>query len=100
MADTDEHIQGQVKDEELDPEREARRRIALAQIRQYPDAALKLQARPVDEFDDELRSLVERMKLLMQDANGIGLAATQVGVLRRLFGFQPSEAELLAMVNP
>jgi len=93
-------IEGQVRDEELDPEREARRRIALAQIRQYPDAALKLQARPVDEFDDELRSLVERMKLLMQDANGIGLAATQVGVLRRLFVFQPSEDELLAMVNP
>ncbi len=93
-------IEGQVRDEELDPEREARRRIALAQIRQYPDAALKLQARAVDEFDDELRSLVERMKLLMQDANGIGLAATQVGVLRRLFVFQPSEDELLAMVNP
>src|SRR6266513_3857021 len=100
MADTDEHIQGQVKDEERDPEPEARRRIALAQIRQYPDAALKLQARTVEEFDDELRSLVERMKLLMQDANGIGLAATQVGVLRRLFVFQPDEDEVLAMVNP
>src|SRR3954470_10743133 len=100
MADTDEHIQGQVKDEELDPEREARRRIALAQIRQYPDAALRLKARPVAEFDDDLGSLVERMKLLMQDANGIGLAATQVGVLQRLFVFQPSEDEVLAVVNP
>ena len=77
MADTDERIEGQVKDEELDPEREARRRIALAQIRQYPDAALKMQARPVEDYDDELRSLVERMKLLMHDAQGIGLAATQ-----------------------
>ena len=46
MADTDEHIEGQVKDEELDPEREARRRIALAQIRQYPDAALKMRPGP------------------------------------------------------
>ncbi len=100
MADTDEHIQGQVKDEELDPEREARRRIALAQIRQYPDAALKMQARTVEEFDDELRSLVERMKLLMRDAQGIGLAATQVGVLRRLFVFQPDEDEVIAVVNP
>src|SRR3954469_4842810 len=100
MADTDEHIQGQVKDEELDPEREARRRVALAQIRQYPDAALKMQARPVDEFDDELRSLVERMKLLMRDAQGIGLAATQVGVLRRLFVFQPDEHDVLAVINP
>ena len=100
MADTDEHIQGQVKDEELDPEREARRRIALAQIRQYPDAALKMQARPVEEFDEELRSLVERMKLLMRDAQGVGLAATQVGVLRRLFVFQPGEDEVIAVVNP
>ena len=104
MAEHDEHdeddIEGQVRDEELDPEREARRRIALAQIRQYPDAALKLQARPVAEFGDDLRSLVERMKLLMHDANGIGLAATQVGVLQRLFVFQPSEDEVLAVVNP
>src|SRR6478672_6669102 len=96
----DDHFEGQVIDEELDPERDARRRIALAQIRQYPDAALKLQARPVAEYGDDLRSLVERMKLLMHDANGIGLAATQVGVLQRLFVFQPSEDEVLAVVNP
>ena len=95
-----EDIEGQVRDEELDPERAARRRLALAQIRQYPDAALKMQARPVAEFDDELRGLVERMKLLMHDANGIGLAATQVGVLRRLFVFQPDEEDVFALVNP
>jgi peptide deformylase len=100
MTDTDEDIEEQAKDEELDPEREARRRIALAQIRQYPDAALKMQARPVEEFDEELRSLVERMKLLMRDAQGVGLAATQVGVLRRLFVFQPGEDEVIAVVNP
>ena len=98
----EEEIEGEVRHEhdELDPEREARRRIALAQIRQYPDAALRMEARPVTEFDDELQSLVERMKLLMHDANGIGLAATQVGVLRRLFVFQPNDDEVLALVNP
>jgi peptide deformylase len=102
MAEHDEEaIEGEVRDEKLDPEREARRRIALAQIRQYPDAALKMKARPVDEFDDELKSLVERMKLLMRDANGIGLAATQVGVLRRVFVFQPDEDDdARALVNP
>jgi peptide deformylase len=101
MAEHDvEDIEGEVRDEKLDPEREARRRLALAQIRQYPDAALKMKARSVDEFDDELKSLVERMKLLMVDANGIGLAATQVGVLRRLFVFQPDEHDVLAVVNP
>jgi peptide deformylase len=96
----EDHIEGQVIDEELDPEREARRRIALGQIRQYPDAALRMGARPVVDFDDELLSLVERMKLLMVDANGIGLAATQVGVLRRVFVFQRAEDEVAAVVNP
>ena len=59
-----------------------------------------MKARAVEDFDDELRSLVERMKLLMVDANGIGLAATQVGVLRRLFVFQNEDEEVLAVVNP
>jgi peptide deformylase len=93
-------IEGQVKDEQLDPEHEARRRVALAQIRQYPDAALKMTARPVEEFDDDLRRLADRMKLLMVDANGIGLAATQVGVLQRLFVFQIAEDETVALANP
>jgi len=93
-------IDGQVKEEELDPEQQARRRLALAQIRQYPDASLKLAARPVEEFDDDLRRLVDRMKQLMVDANGIGLAATQVGVLQRLFVFQVSEDETVALANP
>src|SRR6266567_9056315 len=98
MTEHDEDdIEGQVRDEQLDPEREARRRVALAQIRQYPDAALKMEARPVAEFDDDLKSLVERMKLLMRDAQGIGLAATQVGVLRRVFVFQRAEDEVAAI---
>ena len=93
-------IEGQVKEERLDPEREARRRLALAQIRQYPDAALRLEARPVEAFDDDLRRLVERMKLLMVDANGIGLAAPQVGVLQRLFVFLADEDDVVALANP
>ena len=93
-------IDGQVIDEQLDPDREARRRVALGQIRQYPDAALKMEARPVEEFDDDLRRLVERMKQLMTDANGIGLAATQVGVLQRLFVFQKAEDDVVALANP
>jgi peptide deformylase len=93
-------IEGQVKEEELDPEQQARRRLALAQIRQYPDSALKLKARPVEDFDDDLRRLAGRMKQLMVDANGIGLAATQVGVLQRLFVFHISEDETVALANP
>jgi peptide deformylase len=95
-----EDVEGQVKTEELDPEREARRQLALAQIRQYPDPVLRMEARPVEEFDDDLRRLVARMKDLMQEANGVGLAATQVGVLRRVFVFAPDEDRILALVNP
>src|SRR5690349_8498858 len=93
---------GQILEEdELDAEREARRRIALAQIRQYPDPALRLKANAVEDFDDDLRRLVERMKVLMDEARGVGLAATQVGVIRRLFVFRPGEEEeTLAVVNP
>jgi peptide deformylase len=93
-------IEGEVKDEQLDPEQEARRRLALAQIRQYPDSALKMPAHPVEEFDDDLRRLADRMKQLMVDANGIGLAATQVGVLQRLFVFHVGEDEIVALANP
>lgn len=94
---------GQVIDEELDAEREARRQLALAQIRQWPDPALRMQAHEVESFDDDLKRLVERMKALMADANGVGLAATQVGVLRRLFVFRHGDEEdgvVEAVVNP
>ncbi len=89
--------------EQRDPEREARRRLALAQIRQYPDPALRLRAGDVEEFDDDLRRLAERMKHLMTEANGIGLAATQVGVVRRLFVCRIGEEEeeqVRAFANP
>ena len=94
-------VEGQVREEQLDPEREARRRLALAQIRQYPDPVLRMRAREVESFDDDLRRLVERMTQLMQDANGVGLAGTQVGTLQRLFVLQPdAESEPQALVNP
>ena len=87
-------------EDELDPEQDARRRMALAQIRQYPDSALRMQARDVAEIDDDLRRLSERMIGLMRDAHGIGLAGTQVGTLRRVFVFQiPDEEEPRVVVN-
>ena len=85
----------------LDAEAHARRRIALAQIRQYPDAALRMRAREVEQFDDDLSRLAGKMEHLMHDARGVGLAATQIGVLQRLFVFQKEgEEEPIAVVNP
>ena len=92
---------GQVRDEQLDAEREARRRLALARIRQWPDPGLRMRAREVEEFDDDLRQLATRMQALMEDANGVGLAANQVGVLRRVVVFRMEEGEEpVAAVNP
>ena len=96
-------VEGQVKhdDGHLDAEAQARRRLALAQIRQFGDPVLRMQAQEVAEFDDDLRRLVDRMVSLMRDAQGVGLAGTQVGVLRRVFVFQAdAEAEPQAVVNP
>ncbi len=93
--------QGQVKTGELDAQGEVRRRLALAQIRQYPDPVLRLQARKVEDFDGDLEQLVGRMMRLMVDARGVGLAANQVGVLRRVFVLQADEDEdPRALVNP
>ena len=102
MAEEEIEQQGEVLEEKLDPEREARRRLALAQVRQYPDPVLRMRANEVESFDDDLRRLVRRMKDLMQDANGVGLAGTQVGTLQRVFVFQPEGEDEAprALVNP
>src|SRR5213596_1579207 len=92
---------GEVRNQKLDAEAEARRRVALAQIRQYPDPVLRMQAREVESFDDDLARLIERLEHLLGDANGLGLAATQIGVLRRVFVLRPDpEEESKVLVNP
>ncbi|MCS7007514.1 MAG: peptide deformylase, partial [Thermoleophilia bacterium] len=78
---------------------EVRRLLALAQIRQFGDPALRMRAREVERFDDDLARLAERMLRLMHDAQGVGLAATQLGVVRRLFVFS-DEGEDRVIVNP
>jgi peptide deformylase len=94
-------VEGQVRSEELDGELEARRRAALAQIRQYPDPALRLRANDVEDVGDAVAELVLRMTRLMQEARGVGLAAPQVGVLRRVLVYQTSDDEpIVALVNP
>jgi peptide deformylase len=94
-------VEGQVRSEELDAEREARRRLALAQVRQYPDPVLRMQAREVEEIDESVTGLVERMRGLMSEARGVGLAAPQLGISRRVLVYQAGEEEpFVALVNP
>jgi peptide deformylase len=86
---------------ELDPETAARRDAALAQIRSFGDPVLRTKARPVERFDDALRDEVARMGELMDDAIGVGLAATQVGVVHRLLVYKVQhQSALAALINP
>ena len=97
-----EHDAGAAETDEAlvaEAERELRRRLALAQIRQYGDSVLRMRANEVLAFDDELERLAERMTGLMHDADGVGLAATQIGILRRLFVFHHDGEDRL-LVNP
>jgi peptide deformylase len=100
------HEEGERRKSKKELEREARARaremVARSQIRQYPEPVLREPSRAVSEFSDDLRALVARMSRLMDDANGVGLAGNQVGLLRRLLVYRPDreDAEVRALVNP
>jgi peptide deformylase len=86
---------------ELDAETAARRDAALAQIRSFGDPVLRTKARRIERFDDALREEVARMGHLMDDALGVGLAATQVGVVHRLLVYRVMQGgPLAALINP
>ena len=87
--------------EELDPETRERRDRALRVVRKLGDPVLRAKALPVERFDEALRREVERMGELMHDALGVGLAATQLGVLHRLLVYRAyPDDPLTALVNP
>jgi peptide deformylase len=86
---------------ELDAETRARRDAALRHVRKLGDPVLRATALPVERFDDALRTEIERMGELMHDALGVGLAATQLGVLHRVLVYRAyPEDPLTALVNP
>ena len=85
----------------LDPETRARRDAALRLVRKYGDPSLKSRALPVERFDDSLREEVRRMGQLMHDALGIGLAATQLGVMHRVLVYRVEpDAPVASLINP
>ena len=97
-------IEGESAAEPVDgftDEERARREAALAEVRTFGDPVLRSRASEVGEFDAELRRAAERMIGLMHDAMGVGLAATQLGALRRLLVFQAGpDASPTALANP
>ncbi len=86
---------------ELDPETRARREAALRHVRQYGDPVLRSRALPVEVFDAALADEVRRMAFLMDEALGIGLAATQLGNMHRLLVYRVEpDGPLGVLVNP
>jgi peptide deformylase len=68
-------------------------------IVKYGDPILREKAKQVTEFNDELPELIQRMEQIMRDAKGVGLAAPQVGISKRIFIYD-SEEGVKAIVNP
>jgi peptide deformylase len=85
----------------MDSDTRARRDAALANVRRFGDPVLRAKALVVERFDDTLAVEIERMGRLMVDALGIGLAATQVGVLHRLLVYSvQADSAPVALINP
>src|SRR5829696_2771819 len=98
---TEAHGQIAEPQERLDPETRARRQAALKLVRKYGDPVLRSCALEIDRFDRALVEEAGRMGRLMHDAYGIGLAATQVGVMHRLLVYRTElEGAVAALVNP
>jgi peptide deformylase len=101
MSEPAETETGEHGENELEAELLERRDAALAHVVKFGDPVLKSRASPVRDFGPELRAEVERMVSIMRDGMGVGLAATQLGILRRLLVFQAGpDSEPTALINP
>jgi peptide deformylase len=101
MAHEDLELETEEQPERLDPETRARREAALRFVRKHGDPVLRARAREVETFDERLVEEVRRMGEIMHDALGIGLAATQLGVMHRVLVYRVEpDAPLAVLVNP
>jgi peptide deformylase len=97
----EEPVQGEEEGRPTPEERRAWRVAALRLVRQYPDPALRNAATAVSEVDDEVQQLADRMLDVMERAHGVGLAAPQLGILRRILVYRASdEDEPKVLINP
>ena len=103
---TEQHADTEVVEQEtgehpLDPELLERRERALEQVIKFGDPVLKSRASEVTDFGPHLQDEAARMIEIMRDGMGIGLAATQLGILRRILVFAAGpDAVPTAVVNP
>nr|WP_321465723.1 peptide deformylase [uncultured Desulfobulbus sp.] len=78
--------------------------MAILEIITFPHPVLRQKAETITEFDDALKTLVEDMADTMYDAPGVGLAANQIGIARRLVlvdrSTQEGERNFLPLINP
>ena len=76
--------------------------MAIRKILKFPDQDLRIKAKPVESFDDELKTLTDDMFETMHAAHGVGLAATQIGVAKQVavIDISPEKNEPLVIVNP
>jgi peptide deformylase len=87
--------------DELTPQQLAKREAALARVRKFGDPVLRETARPVGEVDDVVRDQIREMRRLLEDAMEAGLAATQIGVLNRVFVYRADpDGPVKAIVDP
>lgn len=85
---------------QLDPKVEARRQAALRLIRKFGDPVLRAKTLEVEKLDERLKREVDHMVAVMLDAIGVGLAATQLGIMHRVFVYRADpEEEPRALVN-
>lgn len=76
--------------------------MVIRKILKFPDQDLRIKAKPVEAFDEELKALTDDMFETMHSVNGIGLAATQIGVAKQVavIDISPEKNEPLVIVNP
>jgi peptide deformylase len=74
--------------------------MAIRMIVKHPDPILRERAKEVTKFNASLHKLLDDMAETMYDADGVGLAAPQVGVLKRVFVVDADEQGLIELVNP
>ena len=74
--------------------------MSLRKILTRGDPALTKACRPVEKFDQKLHWLLDDVKVTLENAGGVGLAAPQIGILRRVVVVQDAEEHMVELVNP